>query len=229
MKKSAIIMLVFAMTLSIVGCRMAKSITAQNCSHEYYLEEYTAPTDGKNGAAKYTCKKCGNSYTEVLPALGSSANQADSNGSYNRSSTKFNLSDLPTYSISGVGNYAYSITSEAVDTKGYKHKNVVRSCTYTSEDYDPGYVRYDLGGKYSSLEGTIYLEEDGAGDYVWLEFYDGEDFLYSTEKLDSGNYTVSFSFDISGVEFLTIYPKRVGGGAWETPKYIIWDTITVSK
>lgn len=230
MKRFALLIFAIGLLLMATACGNANTSTqTTSCEHDYYLSDYTAPTATQNGSSRYTCKKCDNTYTEVIPATGVASDHNSDNGSYSRSSTKFNLADLPTYSINGVGSYAYRVTNEAMDVKGYKHKNIVHSCTYTSDDYDPGYVRFELEGKYSQIEGTIYLEEDGAGDYVWLEFYDGEDFLYSTEKIDTSNYKVSFSFDISGVNYLTIYPKRVGGGSWETPKYIIWDKITVSK
>ena len=230
MKRLTLFVLVIVVFLMATGCgRANNSSQTTSCDHDYYLSDYTAPTATQNGSSRYTCKKCGNTYTEIIPATGASSDQNSDNGSYSRSSTKFNLADLPTYSISEPGLfYVYSTATEVMDIKGYKHENVVYSETYASNDTNQGYVRYELKGKYSTLEGTIYLK-DGSGDYVWLEFYDGEDFLYSTEKLNSDNYKVTFTFDISGVNYLTIYPKRVGIASSQLPKCIIWDKITVTK
>ena len=45
------------------------SVTGGTCTHKYEQTVVTAPTCTKGGQAKYTCSKCGDSYTEALDAL----------------------------------------------------------------------------------------------------------------------------------------------------------------
>lgn len=195
---------------------------SKNCNHEYYLSEYSMPERNRNGYSLYTCKYCGASYKDVIPATAEASDpQADSeedDGSYSKSSRSIRLFALPKYS--GDANVEYC--DDRTDSAGYRHKDCYK---LACQDKYYEYARYDLDGKYSRVSGSIYQLEGNYGT-LWLEFYDGDEFLYSTARLTEENKSVDFSFDITGVRYLTVYPKTdyMFHGCW-----MIADQILLEK
>lgn len=229
MRKLSCLVLAAVLMLSFVAC--SNKSQSQSCTHDYYLSDYTAPTSTTNGSNQYTCKICGNTYTEVISATGdniTSENKTStqSTDGYGKNSSSVTLFDLPVYSNKTTGVDALSYRSEITDTSGYKHKNVYEVC---GNEYSDVYYRYELNGKYNVLTGTLYAQElvGIGGSTGWLEFYDGDDFIYSTGKVsDSETDSVDFSVDITGVDYLTVYLCADGGAG------VIWmilDPITLSK
>lgn len=51
-----------------VSINLLETIQSQ-CSHNYYMKEYTSPTCTRAGEAKYICSQCGYSYTKKLAEL----------------------------------------------------------------------------------------------------------------------------------------------------------------
>lgn len=199
----------------------------KQCNHNYRLTDHTAATATRNGQNVYTCSECHNSYSEVIPATGVSASKGEdesttsNNGGFGSNSRTVRLFDLPVYSDDG-NNAVSTLTyySEAVkDSLGYKHEDCYGVCTSTTRSR---YIRYDLNGKYATLSGTIYSRDGGV---AWLEFYDGEEFLFSTNRLSESNPVVEFEFDIAGVEYLTVYPCRE---SYDKGSWVITE-ITVTK
>ena len=198
---------------------------SKNCNHEYYLSEHSMAVKNRNGYNIYTCKYCGDSYKEVIPPAGESlatqAGSEENDGSYSKSSRSIRLFALPKYS----GDATVDYCADRIDTAGYRHKDCyMLAC----RDKYFEYVRYDLDGKYSRVSGSIYQLEDNSGP-MWLEFYDGDEFLFSSARLGKENKSVDFDFDITGVKYLTVYPKRevydvISDGCW-----MIADQIMLEK
>ena len=130
---------------------------------------------------------------------------AKEKGGTSRYSTRIELFNLEVYSCTS-WIYEPSFTAEATDSKGYRHQDVYE----LMPSWGDNYFRYDLGNEgYKKLTGTIYIMDALNGVYpVWLEFYDGDDFLFATQKLSSGRNSVEFEIDIEGVQYLTIYAKH---------------------
>ena len=55
---------------ALLSIAVSLSSCGKRCKHEYSKEETTAPTCLEDGVNTYTCKKCGDSYTETVNALG---------------------------------------------------------------------------------------------------------------------------------------------------------------
>lgn len=226
-----LILTVAAAALILSACGN-KSMRAAACNHDYYLSDYSAPTATKNGYNVYTCKICGNSYKEIIPSTGIEASIAnDSNttpedNGFSKNSRTVKLFDLPIYSDDNNNavntlNYPYDVQ----DYDGYHHNDCYMVAT-ANEQYRSRYIRYDLEGKYSTLSGKIYSHTGEPGS-AWLEFYDGDDFLYSTAKLSKDNTSTEFEIDISGVKYLTVYP--VNDGSANSASWFVTDRITVAK
>lgn len=64
-------------------------------------------------------------------------------------------------------------------------------------------VVYELDGAFSKLTGELYAQN--AGTVCWLEFYNGDSLLFSTEKLSEDNPSCHVNVNVSNVNFLTIY------------------------
>lgn len=206
MKKILSAIFVLAMLLALLGCGK------KMCSHDYYASNYVPATTTSNGYTEYTCKLCGESYKEVIPqkeptnSEGEHVNSPEDVGGYSKDSKTVNLFDLPIYSKSDDFIDTVIFMDDAVDTKGYHHYNCYEVATSES---GLRYVRYDLGGKYRTITGTLFefQSDSGRGGTGWLEFFDGEEFLFATDKVTDETSSVTFSFDISDVKYLTIYPK----------------------
>lgn len=195
----------------------------KTCTHDYYLSDYVAPSSGSNGYNVFTCKKCGDSYREVVPSAGKQQAEEESNGGFGKSSRTVRLFDLPVYSKSENTVSFLEYVSDDTDTNGYRHSNCYMIAANSIRNGT--YLRYDLAGEYSTLSGKIYQLRGNTG-VMWLEFYDGDEFLFSTDKLNDENKSVEFEFDISGVEYLTVYAERESyiDGIW-----IIADQIEITK
>jgi len=65
------------------------------------------------------------------------------------------------------------------------------------------------------VTGTVYMRQGNSNSY-WLEFYDGEQLIFTTPRLSATNTKVEFSFDVTGVEYLTMYGRKEGAtaGTW---------------
>ena len=64
-KRLRLLALVLAVSVALSGCGGNK----KDCAHDYYASDYSAPTASENGYNEYTCKKCGDSYKEVIPCF----------------------------------------------------------------------------------------------------------------------------------------------------------------
>ena len=60
---------------------------------------------------------------------------------------------------------------------------------------------------------------------IYVEFYDGDEFLGSTAKMTYENFSTEYELDISNVKYLTIHvqPDTYNGDS------VIFDPITISK
>lgn len=70
-------------------------------------------------------------------------------------------------------------------------------------DGDQCGVIYELDGAFSKLTGELYAQNEGT--VCWLEFYDGDSLLFSTEKLSEDNPSCHVNVNVSNVNLLTIY------------------------
>lgn len=236
-KRIAFIVALLALSIPLLcGCAQSQ---VQNCNHNYYLADYKDPTASEAGYKKYTCSNCGNTYQEVVPPSGSAAGSMSSDTNSNAANTtpstevdltrekSVNLFELQIYSSHGGPSYNTTkpnYSSSETDSAGWKHED----CYMLACGYDDEWIRYELDGEYSTLKGNIYSGEDY---YVvgevskWLEFYDGEDFLFSTEKLSDDSPSTYFEYDVKDVQYLTVHLRSTGDG-WG---YIIADDIILYK
>lgn len=213
-KRLRLLALVLAVSVALSGCGGSK----KDCAHDYYASDYSAPTANENGYNEYTCKKCGDSYKEVIPmnsSAGTDNTQDDeeSNGGHKKDDRTINLFELPIYT-SHMGEPSFFADCE--DDAGYRHCN----CYLLRND---SWVRYDLDGKYSTLKCKLYADYNLQGE-IAIKFYDGEEFLGSTAKLSRDNPSIEYELDITGVKYLTVECEE---GAYSD--YIIFDPITISK
>ena len=63
-------------------------------------------------------------------------------------------------------------------------------------------VVYELEGAFSNLTGELYAQNEGT--VCWLEFYNGDSLICSTEKLSEDNPYCYVSVNVSNVDLLTI-------------------------
>lgn len=209
-KTGAMMLATMMMLVSFAGCSAGR----KDCDHNYYLSEHKDASVTDNGYKEYTCSECGNSYHEVIPAkeaMVSSEKGKEETRDLTRKRS-VNLFDLPVYSdeevVSGTV-LSLSYSAEETDADGWKHTDCYRLCGAKTERW----IRYDLGSKYSTVSGKLY-DANNSGGSGWLEFYDGEDFLAATPKVDSQTVSVAFEIDISGVEYLTVCFRATEPGTW---------------
>ena len=119
-----------------------------------------------------------------------------------------NLFEFPLYNDSDYFRYTggcYYFCSSVEDSRGYFHYD---SYCLKVLSKNKSWVRYDLNGEYNTLSGTLYWCESSfsvSNSASWLEFYNGEEWFYTTDKLTENNPILDFKIDISGVKYLTIY------------------------
>ena len=207
---SRVLLLIISVSLMLtfLGCSSNKQTS---CNHNYYLSDYSDATASANGYKKFTCSNCGNTYQEVVPAKGgesASNNQETEEADLTRKKS-VNLFDLPIYSDKMGNVVSLSYCSERTDVDGWKHKNCYEICGSKNEEW----VRYELNGKYSTIDGKLFRAGDGNG-AGWLEFYDGDDFIAATPKVDKTTTSTEFEIDISGVEYLTVHFCASESGTW---------------
>lgn len=209
MKTFGSILLILVLCISLCSCGQNNSNA--NCAHSYYLSDYVDATNSTNGYKVFTCSNCKNSYQEILPAKSgnSSANANDSEDTDLTRKRSVNLFDLPVYSEHMGDVVSLSYCSERTDVDGWKHTGCYEICGNTQEEW----VRYELNGKYSTIVGELF-DANASGGAGWLEFYDGEDFVAATPKIDESTSSVEFEIDITGVEFLTVHFCATEAGTW---------------
>lgn len=87
--------------------------------------------------------------------------------------------------------------------------------------YSPTYL---LDNKYSVCEGQIAwskLSKDFDGT-AWIEFYSGDECIYTTDIITADSRAFSFNFNVDGVEKLTIVRKGTQNGYQNSSLYIIY-------
>lgn len=194
----------------------------KECEHDFYLSDYVAPTGTENGYNEYTCLKCQETYQETIPTTG----EPESPEGFGSESTvrTLDLLSFPAYSSSDSPAVAHlSYEAEILDIDNWKHENCYQFACSASEN-EPCFRRWELNGDYSEVSGTIYMRQGNSTSY-WLEFYAGEQIIFSTPRLTANNTKVEFTFDVTGVEYLTMYGRKEGAtaGTW-----IILDPIQIT-
>ena len=221
----SIILVAATMATIFCGCSI---IPQKICNHNYYLSDYSEASTFSTGFKKFTCSGCGHSYQEVIPAKTATAPmEAPQNTVTVPEETtpdltrkrSVNLFDYPLYSSECGIVQTLNYCSEAIDVDGWKHKDCYTLCGSKTENW----YRYELNGKYTTVSGELF-DANSSGGSGWLEFYDGEDFLAATPKVDSETTTVEFEIDITGVEYLTVRFRATEPGTW-----MIADEILLTK
>lgn len=219
-KMTRILCLVLTVAVFITAFCGCSAISRKMCSHNYYLSDYTEATASADGSKTFTCSNCGNSYREIIPAQISAAAEETAPDLTRKRSVK--LFDYPVYSNKNVITGAVDkmvYCAEKVDTDGWKHTDCYEIC---GAEYE-AWVRYEISGKYTALSGKLY-DSNSSGGAGWLEFYDGEEFLAATPKVDNENTSVEFEIDITGVDYLTVHFRSDKAGTW-----MIADDIVMTK
>jgi len=197
-----------------VSVGLLSSCGEKTCEHEFYLSDYVAPTATENGHNDYACLNCGTTYQEAIPATGET--EGPTGGGFGEEPTPSRTLDLlsfPAYSSSDSAAIAHlQYEAEILDFDNWKHENCYQICCGFSDDC---FRRWELNGGYSEVTGTVYMRQGNSNSY-WLEFYDGEQLIFTTPRLSATNTKVEFSFDVTGVEYLTMYGRKEGAtaGTW---------------
>lgn len=139
------------------------------------------------------------------------------------SGKKVSIFDLDTFQ--GDGRWSVA-TSASWYTDTYDNE-------YTSAHFAPHYSMvkdekshvptYLLDYKYSICEGQIAWSKssknlDGS---VWIDFYSGDEIIYSTEPITATDRAITFSFSVDNVETLTIVKNSNRNSSWSYA-YIIY-------
>lgn len=221
----SVILITATMATIFCGC---SAIPQKSCNHNYYLADYAESTASGNGYKKFTCSNCGNSYQEVVPSKEVATREETSMDTPDipeettpdlTRKRSVNLFDLPVYSYKDGYVDSLCYRAEETDADGWKHKDCYIIC---GSEYERWY-RYELNGKYSTASGAIY-DYASSGSSGWLEFYDGEDFLAATPKVDNETTSIEFEIDITDVEYLTVHFRSTDAGTW-----MIADDIVLTK
>ena len=174
----------------------------QSCDHNYYRSDSTSEYD------EYTCSECGKSYREAKDG------NNDDGDKEKEESKSINITKPRTVPLFGLEYYSeknmYSgvvrsirYESETIDCDGWKHEDCYEIIGSTSKY---SYLRYDLDKKYSVINGELFAGKNfSAYGYGYLEFYDGEDLIATTQQIGRNNVSTEFEVDVEGVEFLTVY------------------------
>lgn len=86
--------------------------------------------------------------------------------------------------------------------------------------YNPTYL---LDNKYSTCEGEIAWSKSdkNSKETAWIEFYSGNELIYTTEKITVDSRPLPFSFSVKGIEKLTIVTNATGSKtAWVVYPYL---------
>ncbi len=139
------------------------------------------------------------------------------------------------------GAFTFSENSNVYGTKtdylGQEHSSWCEALCSTDQ-YPPATV-FTIPDGFSTCSGTAYMREEYRFGYSWekkilswLEFYDGDRLIYSTEKIGyyADKASASFSFSVKGVSELKVV------GRAENPEtsfydceYLILDPFTISR
>lgn len=200
MKRTIALFIAMAFVFSLCGC---SSKADEPCAHNYYLSDIVDATTKSTGTKTFTCSKCGDTYTELIPKQEDSPVQDNTSKETEPEEDltrkrSVNLFDLPIYYDHG----SYIVyVPEVMDIAGYGHDK----CYVLNASYGEDWARYELDGKYTTLTGTIYAQEGDFWASGWLEFYDGDEFLATSPKVNENDVSAEFEIDITGVKYLTVY------------------------
>ena len=224
MKRTIALFAAIVLVFSLCGC---SSKTDEPCAHNYYLSDIVDATSKTTGVKTFTCSKCGNTYTEVIPrqedssVQNSTSKETEPEEDLTRKRS-VNLFDYPQYSnknvITGITD-KLKYSAEETDVDGWKHTDCYMVCGSTTE----AWVRYEINGKYTTLSGSLF-DANTSGGSGWLEFYDGDEFIAATKRVGDGTSSTEFEIDITGVEYLTVHFCSTHAGTW-----MIADDVILTK
>ena len=112
---------------------------------------------------------------------------------------KVSIFDLDTFQ----GNSHWISQEELIDTYGNEYPNGYYTFHRTERDDNPTYL---LDYKYSKCEGKIAWSKDdkNISGRCWIDFYDGDTLIYSTDPISASDRPLSFEFSVENVETLEI-------------------------
>ncbi|MBQ9762455.1 MAG: starch-binding protein [Oscillospiraceae bacterium] len=162
-----------------------------NCSHSYSSKVTTAATCLGTGLMTYTCSKCGDVYTEEIPANGHDytitvvAPTCENNG----------------YTIHACNNCSYSYNDTAVNPIGHDYSTVVTAPTCTEKGYTT-YTCANCGNVYTWNEtaalGHSYAggtcttcgeaDPDYVAEYYLFGYINGADYGIGDDLANLGEY-----------------------------------------
>ncbi len=142
--------------------------------------------------------------------------------STNKSNKKVSIFDLKTFKGEGGWHkstddidYTDTYDNEYVTSYWGKHYAI-------SENIKTSLPIYLLDNKYSVCEGQMAWSKGSKNieGSAWLEFYSGDECIYTTEPISADSKILDFSFSVEGVEKLTIVRNA-------TKDMNDWDTIHI--
>ena len=136
---------------------------------------------------------------------------------------KVSIFDLDTFQ--GNGNWQVA-TADYWYTDTYENEYIsahYASHKYTEKDDKSRVPTYLLDYKYLICEGEIawpkYCKNYTGS--AWIDFYSGDELIYSTEPITATDRAISFSFSVEGLETLTIVRNSTRSGSSNTG-YLIY-------
>lgn len=133
--------------------------------------------------------------------------------------------ELPVYNSTMKPEFEANIS----DVDGWRHTDCYSFfCVSTSlPKEDEAYIRWELNGEYQTISGKLYETEVVEGYSYWLVFCDKDDTpIYTTERLTYDKTSIEFEFDVSDIDYLTMYAYFEGSSLF--PDDIIADNIYIS-
>ena len=148
--------------------------------------------------------------------------ETDSNTSYDSHDKKVSIFDLETFKGEG-GWHKSTDDIDYTDTYDNEYPTSYWGKHYAiSENIKNSMPIYLLDNKYSICEGQMAWSKGSKNieGSAWLEFYSGDECIYTTEPISADSKILDFNFSVEGVEKLTIVRNA-------TKDMNDWDTIHI--
>ena len=163
----------------------------EECTHSYTSSVTTAATCDRSGVKSFTCSKCGDRYTEVIPALGhnyvngSCTNCGGSDGSVTPTVTY--------YLVGWINDADYGCESDHENNGIYKFVNGQLSAKFDSDSYI--FVKTENNGKWlladSYCTETTCTFKEGGSEKMFVP--GGVDLIFNIIENADGSVTVSYT------------------------------------
>ena len=164
--------------------------TTSECSHSYTAEVTTAATCTTTGIRTYTCNRCGDSYTQSIPATGHSFFDGKCNVC---GETDPNASGTTYYLVGYINGADYGSGDDYKNMGNYKFVDDKLTATFTSDSYV--FVKTEGNGKWllasSYCEASTCAFVDGGTEKMFVP--GGVELNFTLTENANGGVTVTYT------------------------------------